>query len=81
MAIPYRIVIPSNTILVSINEIYYPDPRLMAQAGAEQFKELCRCPRLQEAVGVGVYKFHNPIVVFRVGVAQATALYDFALAQ
>ena len=53
----------------------------MAQAGVGTFKELCRCPRLQEAVGVGVYKSHNPVVVFRIGVAQPSALYDLALAQ
>ena len=58
-----------------------PDPHLTAQAGVKTFKELCRCPRLQEAVGVGVYKSYNPVVVFRIGVAQPTALYDLALAQ
>ena len=64
-----------------ISKTENPDPRLTAQAGVGTFKELCRCPRLQEAVGVGVYKSHNPVVVFRVGVAQPTALYDLALAQ
>ena len=61
--------------------MHYPDQHLTAQAGVRTFKELCRCPRLQEAVGVGVYKSYNPIVVFRIGVAQPTALYDLALAQ
>ena len=64
-----------------ISKTENPGPRLTAQAGVGTFKELCRCPRLQEAVGVGVYKSHNPVVVFRVGVAQLTALYDLALAQ
>ena len=47
----------------------------------EHFKDLCRCPRLQETVGVGVYKSHNPVVVFRVGVTHTPALYDLALVQ
>lgn len=63
-----------------ISKIDNPDPRLTAQAGGRTFKELCRCPRLQEAVGVGVYKSYNPVVVFRVGVAQSSALHHLALA-
>ena len=58
-----------------------PTRGLTAQAGVRTFKELCRCLRLQKTVGVGVYKSYNPVVVFRIGVTQPSALYDLALAQ
>lgn len=79
MAIPYRIVIPSKTILVSRNILPRPAPH--GAGRVRTFKELCRCPHLQETVGVGVYKSYNPIVVFRVGVAQPSALHHLAQAQ
>ena len=46
-----------------------PRPAPHGAGRGRTFKDLCRCPRLQKAVGVGVYKSHNPVVVFRVGVA------------
>ena len=60
---------------------YITPTRASRRRPGRTFKELCRCPRLQKAIGVGVYKSYNPVVVFSVGVAQPTALYDLALAQ
>lgn len=70
----------NGTILTS-KEYITPTHTSRRRSGSEHFKELWRCPRLQEAVGVGVYKSYNSVVVFRVGVAQPPALYDLALAQ
>ncbi len=38
-------------------------------------------PLPQEAVGIIIYQFDNPVMVFRIGVTHSTALYHFSLAQ
>ena len=63
--------------------IYSENIRLSphGESRISNISELCGCPCFDEAVGVGIYKIYNAVVILGVFVAYASALHDFILRQ